>query len=255
MAWLGAPLKGMAENVFDEETLIWQEWVMDIIEGLRQVARSSGPIPWERLPIGLAACLGVRGEASWLARTSNVSEAMLSQWRKQKRTPSFSRVLELCYALDISPFQLMTNDPVDLREAIQSKSMPRRPRPKRPKPPRMDRARAREFIQAVLDGREALLAVRQIERQLGLGSGTLADRFPQECALISAKYLAYQSQLANERIALACDEARRATFMLYAKEMNPKRDQVKAMLTEPNMMRRPLVQAAWHSARHELGLE
>ena len=89
-----------------------------LTEPLRQVARSSGPIPWERLPIGLAACLRVRGEASWLARTSNVSEALLSHWRKQKRTPSLSRVLELCYALDISPFQLMTNDQVDLRESI-----------------------------------------------------------------------------------------------------------------------------------------
>ena len=255
MSWLGVALKGAAEYAVDEETLNWQEWVTDIIKGLRQVAASSGAILWDRLPIGLAACLEARGEASWLARTSNVSEALLSQWRKQKRTPSFSRVLELCYALDISPLLLMTNDPVELREAAQPKRMPRPPRPKRPKPPRMDRERASELIQAVLDGREALLAVRQIERHLGIGNGTLADSFPQECALISARYMAYHSQLANERIALACDEARRATFTLYAKEMNPKRDQVKAMLTEPNMMRRPLVQAAWHSARHELGLE
>ncbi len=120
---------------------------------------------------------------------------------------------------------------------------------------RVDRAYCQERLQAVLDGREELLGVRQLARQLGYHSSLLWYYFPQECTLIAQRYQEYEQQRRKEREARVCEEVRQAVLMLHAQNIFPSHHQVRALLSDPNLIRMPEASATWHAVRRELGLE
>lgn len=255
MNWLGSPSNLVTENEIDDETCNWQEWVVDVIGELRKASTPSGFLPWEHLANGLVLCSAIMGSAQQLALQTGLSKQLLSSWRNYKQTPSFERVLELCYMLDVSPLLLMTNNPTDLKEALQAKEIHRQPRRKLLSPRQVNLEQALALIHAVLEEREIPMAVRQIERRLGLGAKTLVYHFPQECSLVTAKYKAYITEQARKRMEQECNEVRQATITLNACETNPSANRVASRLSNPGVMRTSEGLRTWHKARRELGLE
>jgi len=160
-------------NEIDEETLDWQQWVANTIAELRQASATSGSLSWEQLANGLVLCSEIVGSSRQLASLVGISKQLLSSWQNSKQTPSFERMLEFCYILDISPLLLITNNKEALKEALHAREIHRLPRPKHFSPQPVKREQALALIQAVLDGREVPMGVRQLERRLGLGERTL----------------------------------------------------------------------------------
>jgi transcriptional regulator with XRE-family HTH domain len=238
----------------DDETLNWQEWTVSAIDELQR-AGASGSLPWERLLVGLAACVNTVGSNARVAGVIGMSDANLSAWLRGKVTPTLNRLLELCYVLDVSPLRLMTADPEVLRETIQTSEMRRPPRPKRPERHWIDGERALALMHAVLDGSEAPLPVFEIERRLGLGARTLKNRFPHECALITAQYRTHLSEQARQRTEKKCEEVRKVMLSLHAQEIYPSSYLLSSLLSELHIMRKPEGQATWHAVLRELGLE
>jgi len=255
MAWLGISSGSKAENEVDEETLDWQQWVVNIIGELRKASSTSGILPWEQLANGLARCSEIVGSSKQLASLAGISPPSLSSWQNHKHMPSFERILELCYILGISPLLLMTNNLEALNEALQEKEIKRQPRPKHLPSHPVNREHALELIRAVLNGREIPMGVRQIERRLGLGAKTLIYHFPQECALLTTQYQAYSAEQARKRIEQVCSEVRQATLKLYEEGINPSARKVASNLSNPGVMRIPEGLTTWHTTRRELGLE
>ena len=253
--WLGAPFDMAEGNEIDDEAFHWQKWVVGVIEELCVATASSDSILWERFPVGLAACTETRGEIAQVARRTGVSRAVLSDWRRGARTPSFKGVLELCYVLNVSPLQLLMSEPALLKEIIQARETYRQPWSREPAPPQVSREHALEMIRSVLNSQEPPVGRNWIERRLGLGPKVLARWFPQESALITARYQAYRAEQAQQRLARECDAVRQATLALYAQGMNPSAKKVRAALSDPNIMARPAVRATWRAIRRELGLD
>jgi len=164
-------------------------------------------------------------------------------------------MMNFCYALGISPLQLLTNDLVALKEAVKAGDIHRQSPSKNKDYVRVDRDRSFELIRAVLDGREAILSVRGIEQKLGYNHGVLIYHFPEECALVTAQYREYCTQKSNLRIKEMCDEVRRATLTLYRQRITPSLRRVAALLSCPSMIRTKEAKAIWHRTRRELGLE
>jgi transcriptional regulator with XRE-family HTH domain len=255
MAWLGMPRSSGTETALDNGTYDWQQWVLDIIEELRKASAASSFLSWEQIPHGLILCSKIVGSTKQLASLAGIPKRLLSSWKNHKQMPSFERMLEFCYALDISPLQLMTAIQDDLNEALQSKERHRQPRPRHYAPHPVNREDALALIQAVLDGREAPMGVRQLERRLGLGPRTLVYHFPRECALITDQYQAYRAEQARQRIERGSNEVHQVTLMLYAEGTNPSARQVASRLSDPGVMRTVKGLTTWHAARRELGLE
>jgi hypothetical protein len=115
--------------------------------------------------------------------------------------------------------------------------------------------RAREILQEVIEGRVPPRSVNQIERQMGLGQGNLLYSFRYECRMVSAQYRAISIERSKQRVAQECAEVQLVTRTLYEQAIFPTYKQVRARLSNPNLMRRPEVRASWHTARRELGLE
>ncbi|HEY6407985.1 MAG TPA: TniQ family protein, partial [Ktedonobacteraceae bacterium] len=219
--WLGMQPGTRREKEISNEMLCWQEWVVSTVGELHQVSVFSGSLSWESFLEGLATCAKIVGNINRLAHVADVSYPVLSKWLSRTRAPSFEVMLQCCYVLGVSPLHLMADDPVLLRNVLDAREPRGKPLPKRSISAPVDSERALALIQAVLDGREQLLSVHQIEQHLGLGSHILQKKFPQECAMLVAKYRAYRNERARQRIAQTCTAVRQATLTLYEQGVTP----------------------------------
>jgi transcriptional regulator with XRE-family HTH domain len=253
-SWLGLSVEVTEESEIEEEELAWQVWVVKTIEELRTVSVTSDTISWKRIGINLASCLKVRGDITTFSRSMGVSKSLISDWQRLENTPSFLKVLEICYAIDISPLQLMSG-PADMRNAMQAISEHPRRRPVHHGRWLVNREEIREELQAMLDGRKPCRAIQQIARDLGVASSTLQYNAPLECSLVSKQYQAQRVQEWRQCIAQACDEVRQVAPALHAQGIYPSRNRVMSHLSIPSMMRDPEVYATWHAVLCELGMK
>jgi len=245
----------MMEKEITDDLLFWQKWVVSTVGELHQASVFSRSLSWESFLEGLASCAKMVGGISHLAHITGVSHPVLSKWLNHTRTPSLEMMLQCCYVLGVSPLQLMADDPILLRTVLEARVPRGKPLPKRSISAPLDQERVLAFIQAVLDGREQLLSVHQIEQHLGLGSHVLQKKFPQECAMLVAKHRVYRNERARQRIAQTCTAVRQATLTVYEQGVTPTWKRVTTQLADPGMMRTPEGRATWHTVRKEIGLE
>ncbi len=253
--WLGMQPDMRGKKEISEELLSWQEWVMNTVGELHQASIFSGTLSWESFLEGLARRAKMVGGIHHLAHMADISHPVLSRWLNRTRAPSLEVMLQCCYVLGVSPLQLMTDDPVLLRAVWEARVPRGKPLTRRSISTPVDTERALAFIQAVLDGREPVLAVHQIEQHLSLGSHVLQKKFPQECAMLVVKYRAYCNERARQPIARTCTAVRQATLTVSEQGVTPTWKRVTAQLADPGMMRTPEGRATWHAVRKEIGLE
>src|SRR5438876_1201739 len=186
-AWLGQP---RSEQACEEDLIDWQKWMKEMVEELLLATIMFGSLPWHRLPAGINACVEAIGGTRQLGRIAGVPNVLFCNWRKQKRTPSFTYLLKVSYALNFSPLQFMTVEPERLKNTLRAKMIYRSPpRVGLPAPAsKGDLARIQAFLQTMLEGEVAPLPLRHVAQQLGVGGKFLAGRFPDECAQILAQY-------------------------------------------------------------------
>ncbi len=253
--WLG--MQPATEDEIDAEELTWQQWVVRAIEELSAASMAFGLLPWDELAFGIDACVNAVGGTRQLGRIAGVPNMLFSGWRNRKRMPSLNYLLQVGYALDLSPLQLMTTEPKRLVETLREERVYRHP-PRVGRPAsasKGDLSTIRAFLQIVLDGKVDPLPLRHVAHQLGVGEKFLAGRFPQECAQITAQYLEYRAERAKQRVMQECAEVRQAVRTLDNQGVALSRSQVAALLSNPNILRRPEGKATWQALCRERGLE
>lgn len=255
MTWLGSPCEAEQRPDATQEEHDWQAWVSGVIKELIQASISSSPLAWECLAVGLSAGFTIRKEEkSQLIR----SRLLRHSWINGTNLPSFMSLLELCYALNVSPLQLITTDPEILGEVIQirQRSRPLQP-PQHPARSSVDRKQARKAIlrELTIRKRKPTLARSQLERRLGLPHGVLKRWFPRESASLAARYREYCAERSRRKVAQHCQEVRQVTIALHEQGMNPLPHRVAARLSHPSSMRTPEVRAMLHATRRELEYE
>lgn len=254
-SWLGSLPEG--EQTCEKDLLNWQSWIKQGVEELILAYRTFGSLPWHQLPAGINACVEAVGGTRPMGRIAGVPNVLFSNWRKQQRTPSFTYLLKMSYALDLSPLQLMTVEPERLKNTLSVKTEHRLPpRVGLPAPAsKGDLDRIQAFLQAILEGEVAALPVRHAAHRLGVGEKFLTGRFPGECAQITARYLEDRAERAKKRVMLECAEIRQAVRILDEQELPLDRPQVVALLSNPNILRRPEAKATWQAICRERRLE
>jgi len=163
-------------------------------------------------------------------------------------------VLAVGYVLNLSPFQLMTVEPEQLRETLWAKMVYRSPPDFKYKMPNSqgERTSIQACLQSVLCGETGPLPLRQVARQLGVGEKYLVGRFPQECAEVTAQYLAHRAGRAKERVERECEEVRQIMVLLQQQGIPLTLTQVGSRLSDPHILRRPEGKAVWRTLRQEL---
>ncbi len=253
--WLGR--QPTTEGGVDDEEFTWQQWVTSAIEELSFASMAFGSLPWDSLAVGIDACVKAVGGTRQLGRIAGVPNVLFSNWRNRQRLPSLNYLLQVGYALDLSPLQLMTVEPERLVQILRMEWMHRHP-PRIGRPAEAskgDLSTIRAFLQIVLDGKAGPLPLRHVAHQLGVGEKFLAGRFPQECSQITAQYLEYRAERAKQRVMQECAEVRQAVLTLDKQGVAISRSQVAALLSNPNILRRPEGKATWQAICRERGLE
>jgi hypothetical protein len=118
--WCGTWLGGQPAELgqIDEETLDWQAWVRSAVEDLHVASLAFGRLQWNRFSTTIAVCIEALGGTQELARLMNRSNALFSLWQNGKHPASLLSVLEVGYALDISPVQFFISDPQKLKDML-----------------------------------------------------------------------------------------------------------------------------------------
>ncbi|HEX3643338.1 MAG TPA: TniQ family protein, partial [Ktedonobacteraceae bacterium] len=251
--WLGT--QQIIPIEVDEETVHWQDWIVHSLEALHLTTLSSRVLPWQTFFACFASGMKSKGAFSQLARLTGIQRGVLYRWMDGKDHPSFERILHLCYVCGVTPLEVMDNQLSSLKQALQSETALHALRVPRSLRKPVNQERCQEFIQRVLDGVEGPLGVTQIAKRLDCNATTLLKRFPDECAVITERMQHYRAQRKAQRIARGCEEVRQAVITLHAQGVYPSHRRVGMLLSQPSSIRQPEMRAAWHKARHELGIE
>src|SRR5260370_2486190 len=100
-----------------------------MVEELLLATLMFGSLPWHLLSAGINACVEAVGGTRQLGRITGVPNVLFCNWRKQKRTPSFTYLLKVSYALNFSPLQLMTVESERIKNTLPANMVYRSPRP------------------------------------------------------------------------------------------------------------------------------
>lgn len=260
-AWLGTESEVQPETESDSERM-WQEWVLRSLEEWYLGAKTHS---WERVITGLTTFLEQSGGYSKLARYAGIHRTALYLWfsddaKGYHRMPSLESVLKLCYAWNITPFQVMSNDVAPLQDALQGDKLRQHPQKRKRESvgcrrDQVDLERCQSLIQAVLEGDEEPLGVCQIANRLGYHVRQLKYYFPQECQALTQRAKKYRKQRAEQYVLRACNEVRQVVVTLRAQGIFPSYKKVRTLLSNPALLLLPQARSAWHAARQELGLE
>ena len=253
--WLGTAEHVETVDKITDETVNWQKWVMCMLDELR-AATAAGVFSWERFFANLATCIQTRGTFTRLANLTGVPRPILYRWftSTDTYTPSLETIFEFCYTCGVTLLQVMTNDLSPLEQALQNGIAHQPPRSRRSFH-RLDREQCLELMQAILDGREEPLSIRQIAIRLGHDQSVLRRHFPQECALIAQQAQEYRRQRGERHIAQLCNEVRQIVITLHTQGIYPSHRRVRKLLSKPSFMRLSEVQDAWRVARRDLCLD
>lgn len=94
-------------------------------------------------------------------------------------------------------------------------------------------------MQAILDGREQVLSVRQAALRLKCAERFLQSHFPLECERIAQQYREHRRQQREKYLDGVREEVRNATITLHTQGISPTRRRVAALLKDPDRMRMP----------------
>jgi TniQ len=256
-AWLGA-LAGTQVQRVNDDAAVWQHWVIQVLEELYRASSSFDPPQWERFFTGLATCLQEPGATFRLKRLTGMSCKLLQQrWDSlddpTSYAPSLKTILKFCYACDVTPLQIMSNQLTPLKALVQ-KRVPRTTQHHSQPLHRIDRQKCLEVMQAMIDGREEPTSLRQLAKRLGYGDRTLAYNFPQECALVIKRAQEYRKLQQEQQLHQICTQVRQTIVALHGQGIYPSPSKVRAMLPA-GWMRRPAARMTWHEVLRELGLK
>ncbi len=256
-AWLGLPVGVQPKHVHDDE-IVWQQWVIRVLEDLYQANYEASPPQWEHFFAGVAACLQEPGAFFRLKRLTGVTSRFLKHQINDlddphSYTPLLKTILKFCYACDVTPLQIMSNQLSSIK-ALVGKRTPRRTRSHRQAPDRIDRQKCLEFMQAIIDGKKEPISLTQVAKRLGYGDRTLAYNFPQECALIIQRGREYRKHQQEQRRRQICTQVRQTVMALHAQGIYPSKHKIDALLPA-GWMRKPEAKATWLEVIRELGLK
>lgn len=249
--WLGAHPR---LAIKDEATLDHLGWTVHVLEELCSLPAAHS-LTAERLNALFATCLEASGGYHQLSRVVNLSRITLQRWSSCRNVPELKSILTFCYAVGISPVQFMTEDVLTIRQHIKQAPVRIRTKKKLFRPSAPVREQVRMTLQAMLDGQTPPSSVSAIGRRFGLGIHRIRKWFPGEAKAVSRRYQAYLIARTRQRVDRECEEVRQLTHAFYVQGKFPGGVAFTKMLSNPGMLREPVVIRAWHAYRRELGVE
>lgn len=254
--FLGEDSKSLSRRSGHEQQMVWQAWVISVLEELLPTSQASGQLQWEPFFSHLAAYLKEHQAYSKLARVAGITRQALHHWVKSDDpyVPTFQTLLQFCYACNITPLQVMRNELDHFQQITEQETENDSFRPQRPIRRIVDRQRCQTLLQAVLEGKEEPMGTSQAAQRLGYDEHSLMEHFPQECAEITRRAKAYRKQRREQGLVLMREQVRQATLTVRASGIYPSQDAIQSLLPR-GTMRMQAARVVWRTTLSEMGWE
>jgi len=196
------------------------------------------------------------GNIAEFARRVQVPKNTLWLWCKGNNRPTFTKLIEVCFRLEISLSNFLIGD-ISLEQYQEIKLLPlEKQSVSRANAKPLDLQEIKLHLEGVLSSNEQPYpSLEQVARTLGRDRRTIVKHLPELCHAIAAKYLNQRQASKLEAIAHCCQEVRQAVLELYEKGVYPSEGRLAELLTRPSFLRYKEVREAFWEARQEVGLE
>jgi hypothetical protein len=247
--WLGLAAETWrgAAGALPTQELQAQRWVSAALGELLAGAPGLPCLPTRtRLAQVVAASVDAiaGGNVNRFARELAITMGTVAQWRWGKTLPSLALLLQACYRLGTTPWQLLTDDVRRVASAATARSHPATVHlldaPRRPKARRraFDSAAMRRALEAVLAAEEQPPPpMRAVAKRLGHDHAELILHLPELCHAISARYLADRQRKGLEKRGRLCAEVRQAAVQLHQQGIYPSACRIAVLISQPGFVR------------------
>lgn len=255
LRWL-APEEALGEQPICKEG---QLWVVNGLGELLAAGSQISPKPAIEFPKRtLAAVLSQLSESeiSLLTDWLKISRHSFNQWQMGASLPRLHSLLKICYSLDLSLADLVSEKELksparivrSAPEIFLPEFKPRQPRCK------LKSGDVERSLQAALEEAPPV-SVSQVINRLGLKkSGGLCGRFPELCAAVAKRHAEHRKSVLAKRKEEAVVEVRRVAREMYDAGLPLRSRDICSRLTMGGLYR-PEGRAALRAIKDELGLE
>lgn len=116
-----------------------------------------------------------------------------------------------------------------------------------------DWEKLQQSLEAILADKQRIPpSMREVERQLGYYPGAFAEKFPDLCRAISARYLENRHRESEDRIQMLGQQVRQAMFSLHEQGRYPGIKPVRDQLNNAWLFRDPYTKPVWRETLSEL---
>ncbi len=256
LSWLGS--SDITETVsFSESELKWKLWVANSIGELLAATpllhtHSNKHIVSQSLRTYVS--ITANGNVAEFARRIQIPRNTVWLWCEGKNQPQLEALLKICYCLNTSLLELLTQQPIEaqistLQAPIATKTTTRA------EAKTIDLARLGESLEKILLNHECPPpSMEEAAKRLNLDRRTILRHFPEICHAISAKYILYKKAAKQSAIERSRQEVKLAVTKLYNQNLYPSESRVSKLLTKPGFLRYKEVREVIEQTKVELGI-
>ncbi|MDJ0569934.1 MAG: TniQ family protein [Pleurocapsa sp. MO_192.B19] len=193
-----------------------------------------------------------QGNMAAFARYLQMPKNTVWMWCKNKSQPSLEMLLRICYRLEISVWDFLTQEEPTQSQAKNVLASPPQLKSKAWKTTH-DRDRIREHLEQILrDNNSDPPSMEQVARDLQISRRTIFQHFPELCRAISANYTKHRKATHQQAIESSCQEVREAVRQLHSEGKYPSQNKVEKLVSRPGLLRYKEVKEAFAQAKQEL---
>jgi Predicted transcriptional regulators len=236
----------------------WQIWVAETVGELVAHNMDLTTPHLGNIPnlITAAREQAAEGSLQKLAERLQLSRRTLNAWRSGKQIPQMESLLRLCYCCGISLYDLFTLrcETLNLGK-LKIRSLPDIPNPTGNRRHRIpfNAIHIRQNLESVLTQEEQPPpSMRTVAKRLNHSPRELREHFPELCHAISDRYKNYYKIRGEQKIQQMKEDVRRATLEIYSQGFYPSSNKVSSLLSQPGVMRDPVISRFWREMLQEL---
>ncbi|MDJ0682834.1 MAG: helix-turn-helix domain-containing protein [Xenococcaceae cyanobacterium MO_167.B52] len=258
--WLGKQEKHCSYLVNKnlEKELNWHLWVANNLSELL-VQNSLSHIFFSKEIVSKSLLVYAQknneGNIAAFARQLKMPKNTVWLWCKGKNQPSLEMLLRICYCLEISVWDFLTQENFTKSELkISSVSSPPQLKSKA-KGKTLDLDKMQKYLERVLDKQNTSpISMVQVAKESSFNRRTLYLHFPELCQKIAAKYSQYRTTMHKKAIKESCEEVRKTVYQLHSEGKFPSEQRVVKRISKPGFLRYKIVKQSFFKARKDLGI-
>ena len=196
------------------------------------------------------------GNVAEFARQLQLPRNTVWLWCNGKNLPQLDTLVQICYRLNRSLIEFLTQSPEHDICVSVPKTLPLLQSKPKTEARVIDTSHLEQQLKACLLSHECPpLPMEEVARRLEIDRRTIFRLFPELCQAISAKSDKFQKVCHRQAIEQSCREVKQAVLKLYSEGLYPSEERVAQLISKPGYLRYKQVRATIEEAKLDSSTE